>query len=126
MIKKYNAFARFIPYSPYKLRPIVDLVRNKRLDYALRLIESHRNKRTIPVKKVVLSAFANAKNLFEGNCESNNVTICDIRVDQGPIRKYYKPSAKGRAAPQKRRFCHISVVLKVIGGNVKDGNGTEG
>jgi large subunit ribosomal protein L22 len=114
MIRKCNAFARYIPYSPYKLRPIVDLLRNKRLDYALRLIESHRNKRVMPVKKVVLSAFANAKNLFDGECNSEIFSICDIRVDQGPMRKYYKPSAKGRAAPQKRRFCHISVVLEVI------------
>ena len=124
--KKYSAFARFISYSPYKLRPIVDVIRNKKLNYALNWLETYRNKRVSPIKKVVLSAYANAKNLNSDSLENKDFVICEIKVDGGPIRKYHKPSAKGRAAPQKKRFCHISVVLKVVNNDSKGVNGTKG
>ena len=36
----------------------------------------------------------------------------EIRVDQGPILSYFKPGAMGRAMVQRKRLCHISVILE--------------
>ena len=39
--------------------------------------------------------------------------IKDIRVDQGPIFRYFKPGAMGRANIQRKRFSHMSVILEI-------------
>lgn len=107
---EYIAKARYIWYSPYKLRPLADIVRGKDAEYALRWLTTYKTKRTIPLKKVIESAVANAKNL--NAIDSQQLLIKDIRIDQGPIHRYFKPSAMGRAAPQRKRLSHVSVILE--------------
>jgi large subunit ribosomal protein L22 len=59
---------------------------------------------------MIESAVANAKYLHNVNAEK--LFIKEIRVDQGPIHKYFKPGAMGRANVQRKRFCHMSVILE--------------
>lgn len=105
-----RAKARYIRFSPFKLRPLADAIRGKAAEYALNLLASYSIKRTEPVKKVIESAIANAKNL--NGLEAANLKIADIRIDQGPSVRYFKPGAMGRSNVYKRRFSHISVVLE--------------
>jgi large subunit ribosomal protein L22 len=107
---KFVAKAKYIWYSPYKLRPIADVVRGKSAEYALQWLTTYRTKRAIPIKKAIESAVANAKGL--NNVEAKSLFIIELRIDQGPIHKYFKPSAMGRAAPQRRRLSHVSVILE--------------
>ncbi len=107
---QFGAIARFVRYSPYKLRPIADVVRGKDVDYALNWLTTYKTQRVGAIKKVIESAVANAKDLQ--NIESDALIVKDIRVDQGPIRRYFKPGAQGRAKPQRKRMCHISVTLQ--------------
>lgn len=104
---EFVAIAKFLKYSPYKLRPLADVVRGKDLIYALGWLNTYRNKRVEPVKKVIESAMANAKD--RAGLEKSDLYISEIRIDEGPIFKYFKPGAMGRANVQRRRFCHISV-----------------
>jgi large subunit ribosomal protein L22 len=106
----YKAIAKYIPYSPYKLRPLADVVRNKSVEYALQWLYTYRNQRTVPLKKIIESALANARNL-QCVADAKDLMIQEIKVDQGPIRKYFKPGAQGRATFLRRRFCHIQVIL---------------
>ena len=108
--EKFGAIARFVRYSPYKLRPIADVVRGKDVDYALSWLTTYKTQRVAPIKKVLESAVANAKSLQ--NIEPGALMVKDIRIDQGPIRRYFKPGAQGRAKPQRKRMCHISVTLQ--------------
>lgn len=107
---QFGAIARNVHYSPYKLRPIVDVVRGKDVGYALSWLTTYKNQRVEPIKKLLESAVANAKNLE--NVGSSELVVKDIRVDQGPIRRYFKPGAQGRAKPQRTRMCHIKVTLQ--------------
>ena len=107
---QFKAKAREISISPYKLRPFVDVVRGKNALYALHWLTTQALKRVQPIQKLIESAVANAKSL-EG-IERENLWIKDIRVDQGRIFRYFKPGSMGKAAPQRRRFSHISVVLE--------------
>ncbi len=107
---QFKAIAKFVRYSPYKLRPIIDVVRGKDVGYALNWLTTHKTQRTLPIKKALESAVANAKDLQ--NIEPAALFLKDIRVDQGPIRRYFKPGAQGRAKPQRKRMCHIRVVLQ--------------
>lgn len=107
---QFVARAKYIKYSPYKLRPLVDVIRGKNAAYALNWLVTYGTKRSTPIMKALESAIANAKNLSQ--TEAKELAVKEIRVDQGPIRKYFKPGAMGRASIQRKRQSHISIVLE--------------
>ncbi len=107
---EFTAKARYLSYSPYKLRPLVDVVRGKNALYAINWLRTYRSQRSEVVSKVLDSVLANAKNLK--NIEPENLVIKEICVDQGPIHRYFKPGAQGRANPQRKRLCHMKIVLE--------------
>jgi len=107
---QFTTKQKFLPFSPYKLRPIIDVIRGKKVDYAIGFLKTYLNQRTVPVRKALLSAVANAFHLK--NIRPEQLIIVDIRVDQGPIFKYFKPGAMGRANIQRRRLSHLSVTLQ--------------
>ena len=108
----YKSIARFVRYSPYKLRPIAEVVRGKKVEEALGWLTVHVNKRTVPVKKVIESAVANAKQL--DNCQPAELRVKEIRVDEGPSFRYFRAGAMGRAQTQRRRLSHVQVILEKI------------
>lgn len=112
---QFNAKARYVRFSPYKLRPLADVVRGKNVSFALHWLATHAVKRIVPVQKAIESAAANAKQ--QGNLEQGRLYVDEIRIDEGPSYKYYKPGAMGRSNPYKRRFSHISVILKPLAEN---------
>ena len=107
---RFLAKAKYVRFSPFKLRPLVDVVRGKNVRYALSLLTGYPMKKTVPVKKLIESAAANAKSL--ANVEIEDLRIKDIRVDQGPSVRYFKPGAMGRSNVYRKRFSHMSVVLE--------------
>ena len=109
---QFCAKARYIPFSPYKIRFVADAIRGKNVYQALQWLATCKLKRAIPIQKVLASAAANAKTLQ--GVGAGNLFIKTICVDQGPIRRYFKPGAMGRANPQRSRKSHISVVLESI------------
>lgn len=111
---QFVAKARYVRYSPYKLRMIADVIRGKNLSYALNWLKTCRLKRTVPVIKVVESAYANARHLAE--VSARDLFIREIRVDEGPAQKYFRPGAMGRTSGYKRRSSHMSVILESIAG----------
>ena len=40
------------------------------------------------------------------------LVIKDIRVDQGPMFRYFKPGAMGRANIYRKRLSHMSVIVE--------------
>lgn len=109
---EYKAIAKFLRYSPYKLRPLADNVRQKNASVALAWLSTYAGRRVIPIKKVIESAVANAKNLDGQNAQT--LVIKEIRIDEGPTHRYFKPGAQGRAQVQRKRSCHISVTLQDV------------
>lgn len=108
-MEEYNAKARYIRVSPYKMRPVVDVIRGKDVGYALNWLSVQALKKVVPLKKVLESAIANAQDRADLN--KSDLRIKYIRVDQGPVFKYFKPGSMGRAKVQRKRLCHISITL---------------
>lgn len=109
---QFSAKARYIRYSPGKLRLLVDAIRGKNVDYVLNILKTIPIEKALPVRKLVESAAANAKSLK--NIEAADLVLKEIRVDRGPVFRYYKPGAMGRAAVQRRRLSHITVMLESV------------
>ena len=106
---EFTGKARYIRYSAYKLRPLADVIRGKQAAFALGWLTTYRNQRSEPLRKLVESVVANAKQLK--NINENALMVQEVRIDQGPKQRYFRPGAQGRAMPQTKRLCHISVVL---------------
>ncbi len=105
---QFVAKARYIRYSPYKMRPLVDVVRGKSVSYVLNWLTTYPLKRALPIEKMIKSAVANAK------MTPAELVIKDIRVDQGPMFRYFKPGAMGRTGIYRKRLSHMSVILEPI------------
>lgn len=109
---RITAQAKYIRYSPFKLRLLADVVRGKTAVFALNYLTTAAYQRAIPLKKVIASAVANAKSLHNYGIEQLKIT--KITVDQGPSHKYFKPGAMGRSNVYKKRLSHINVVLEPL------------
>lgn len=109
---KFKANARFIRFSPYKLRPLVDVVRGVTVSKAVNILTTFGMKRALPIIKTIKSAAANAKNVGV-QVSDNQLIVAEIRVDQGPAIRSFRPGAMGRSELRKKRFSHITAVVKV-------------
>ena len=107
-----TAKARFLRMSPRKVRLVVNVIRGKNADDALSCLDFLNKLAAIPVKKVLLSAIANAHHNL--NIEKSNLKIKSITVDEGPKFKRYMPKAHGRATVIRKRTSHINLVLEEI------------
>lgn len=110
---------RYIRVSPYKLRPLVDVIRGYQVDKALAWLKTCALKRVRPIEKTLLSAYANSKDLNTDISSPSQLIIKEIRVDQGPVIKYYKPGAMGRASMQRKRLSHLEIILEKAEKNKK-------
>lgn len=107
-----RAKSKYIRVSPYKLRPIINEIRGSSVDKALAWLKNCSLKRVDPIEKTLFSAYSNGKNLNPNVKNMNEFFIKDIRIDQGPVIKYFKPGAMGRASMQKKRLSHLEIVLE--------------
>ncbi|MCL6615063.1 MAG: 50S ribosomal protein L22 [Firmicutes bacterium] len=105
-----RAVARFVRIAPRKARAVVDLIRGKRVNEALKILEFTPRMAAEVVAKVVKSAVANAEN--NHNLNRDSLVVAEAFVDQGPTMKRLHQRAQGRIALVRKRTSHITVVLR--------------
>ncbi len=95
--------------SAKKLKPIVDLVRGRKVDDALTTLRFLPSPAAARVSKVVKSAAANAEN--ELLARTSELRIVEIYANEGPRLKRFRARARGRVGRINRRSSHITVVV---------------
>lgn len=103
-----RASLRNLSMSARKIRVIADGIRNRSLGYALSFLSTQKKACCAPLKKLLESAVANAD---VRNIDIEALSISQIIVDKGPIRKRFMPRAQGRATKIRKQTAHIEVVL---------------
>lgn len=98
--------------SPRKVRLVADVVRGKKADQALISLDFITKRTAEPMKKLILSALANAKNVL--NADKEDLYIKEIRVDEGAILKRIMPRARGRAGRINKRTSHVMLTLDLV------------
>ena len=106
----FRAITRYLIVSPYKVRPVADIIRRKPYTEAVSLLENMPNKGAKLIKKTVVSAASNALNQ-DKQLEEDMLYIREIMVDEGPRMKRMWFRGRGRADMQLKRMCHITVVV---------------
>jgi large subunit ribosomal protein L22 len=104
-----KAYLKNYRQSPRKVRLVTDMIRGKTVGKALTLLSIVQKKGGLPIKKLIESAAANARQ--SAGFEKNNLIVKNVRVDEGFTFKRYQPRARGISAPIRKRTSNISVVL---------------
>ena len=95
--------------SPTKVRQVVDLIRGRHVDEAKQVLAFTQRGATLPVRKVLESAIANAEH--NRSLAADELFVARAWVDEGPTLRRFRPRAMGRATRINKRTCHISVVV---------------
>ena len=95
--------------SAQKVRLVADQVRGMPVEQAEQLLAFSPKKAAHLVKKVLLSAIANAEH-NEG-ADIDELKISRITVDEGPTMKRGRARAKGRGTRILKRTSHIPVTV---------------
>jgi large subunit ribosomal protein L22 len=92
---------------------VVDAVRGKMVSEALSLLElSMQKAAAAPVAKILKSAVANMQSKHaEAAIDVDELRIKEIKVEEGPVLKRFRPAAHGRASRILKHMCHISVTI---------------
>lgn len=107
--RRPRAVAKHIRISPYKVRIVLDIIRGKGVKEAIAILENTPKSASDPVRKVVMSAVANAEHNL--GMDKDNLFVAECYADQGPTLKRVRPVSKGRAYRILKRTSHITVVL---------------
>ncbi|GAA0706367.1 50S ribosomal protein L22 [Dokdonella soli] len=104
-----KAILRSARISPQKARLVADQVRGLPVGRATNLLQFSDKKAAHLIKKVLLSAVANAENNL--GADVDELKVARIFVDEGAILKRMHARAKGRGSRISKRTSHITVVV---------------
>ena len=96
--------------SPRKISLVLDYIKGKKADIALRDLEFARKRIAKDVSKTVKSAISNAENNYQYDID--NLFVKEAYVGKSLVMKRFRPRAKGRASPIKKPFSRITIILE--------------
>ena len=109
-----KAQARYVRVTPQKARRVVDLIRGQQATQASAVLQFAPQAASEPIRKVLLSAVANARVKADQASEAfdeRDLVVQAAYVDEGPTMKRFRPRAQGRAYRIRKRTSHITVVV---------------
>jgi len=94
------------------MRLLADLIRGKKVENALAVLEHNTKHPAVPLRKLVLSAINNWKQKNEGGDEGQLV-VKTIMVDGARTLKRMRPAPQGRGYRVRKRSNHVTVVVDI-------------
>ena len=112
-MEKNNLFVKAINKnvrtSPRKLALVCNFIKGKKADKALRDLEFTRKKIAKEVSKTVKSAISNAENNYQYDIDK--LIVKEAYCGKQIVMKRFRPRAKGRAAPIKKPYSNLTIIL---------------
>ena len=113
MIEKDNlikAVNKNVRSGSRKANLILNFIKGKKVDVAIRDLEFTRKKVAEDIKKTVKSAIANAENNYQYDID--NLYVKEAYIGKSIVMKRFRPRAKGRASPIKKPFTRVTIILE--------------
>ena len=104
------ARGRSLRVSPRKLNEVVAPIRGKALDRALNDLLYSRRRIAGDVRKVLLSAMANAENNHD--LDIDRLVVSEATVGPGLKMRRFRPAGRGRVHPYRKSFSNLEIVLR--------------
>ena len=109
VVKSINKSVRT---STRKLKPILRSIVGKKVDIAVRNLSFSDKRISNDVKKTLSSAIANAENNFQYDIDK--LIVKEAYCGKQVVMKRFRPRAKGRAAPIKKPYSNLTIILTEI------------
>ena len=95
--------------STRKLNPILKSIVGKKVDVALRNLSFSDKRISNDVSKTLSSAIANAENNYQYDIDK--LVVKEAYCGKQIVMKRFRPRAKGRAAPIKKPYSNLTIIL---------------
>ena len=105
-----KAINKNVRTSPRKANLLLNFIKGKKADVAIRDLDFARKKVAEDIKKTVKSAIANAENNYQYDIDS--LYVKEAYVGKSLVMKRFRPRAKGSASPIKKHYSRITVILE--------------
>ena len=96
--------------SVRKINPILKSIVGKKVDVAIRDLQFSEKRVTRDIRKTISSAVANAENNFQYDID--NLIVKEAYCGKKIVMKRFRPRAKGRAAPIKKPYSRVTIILE--------------
>lgn len=100
-----HAILRGVRLSAQKGRLMADLIRGKPVEQALNTLQFAPQKSARILRKVLLSAIANAEH--NAGADVDELKVTTVHVEKGASLRRFAARAKGRGARIEKQTCHI-------------------
>ncbi|MBM3380401.1 MAG: 50S ribosomal protein L22 [Betaproteobacteria bacterium] len=100
-----RAILRGVRLSAQKGRLMADLIRGKPVEQALNTLQFAPQKSARILRKVLLSAIANAEH--NAGADVDELKVTTVHVEKGASLRRFAARAKGRGARIEKQTCHI-------------------
>jgi large subunit ribosomal protein L22 len=107
----HKVHLRNIPIAPRKVRVVVDRIRDKPVGEALDILQFITKLGAGPVRSLLDSAVANARN--NHGMDVDALFVKQVYVDQARTLKRFTPRAQGRATKILKKTSHVTLELGV-------------
>ena len=104
------AMARLLRISPQKLNLVAEMIRGMKAEDALNQLQFSKKAIAKDVKKVLMSAVANAEN--NHGLDVDSLVVSEASVGKSLVMKRFKPRARGRAGRIEKPFARIRIVVE--------------
>ena len=104
-----KATLRGVRLSVDKGRLVADMIRGKKVDQALNVLQFTQKKAAVIIKKVLESAIANAEH--NNGADIDELKVTRILVEKGPVLKRFHARAKGRGNRVLKHTCHVFLTV---------------
>mgnify|MGYP006159106111 CR=1 FL=1 len=108
-LKTVKSVNKNLRTSTRKLKPILKALVGKKVDIAIRDLQFSEKRITKDVRKTISSAIANAEN--NNQYDIDKLFIKEAYCGKQVVMKRFRPRAKGRAAPIKKPYSNLTIIL---------------
>ena len=104
-----KAINKNVRSSPRKINLLLNFIRGKKVDQAIRDLSFAKQRIAFDIKKTVQTAVANAENNYQYDID--NLIIHEAYVGKSIVLKRFRARAKGRASGIKKPYSNITIIL---------------
>lgn len=105
-----RAYAKFVRSSPRKLNLVAEMIRGKTASKALVDLDFCPRRVAKEVKKVLMSAVANAEN--NHNLDVDRLIVAEATVGRQMVMRRFMARARGRAGGLEKWFSNLTIVVR--------------
>jgi len=106
-----RAITKYVRIQPQKAREVIDLIRGRKAEQALGILQFCNRKAARMIEKTLKSAIANAENNLELDLKA--LIVREARIDEGPTLKPLRIKTRARFGRDaiRKRTSNITIVL---------------